>query len=228
MAKSEQSKGACTYCGRAMTRGGMARHLPTCPARKEQIAAAKGRSHPSGTFFHLQVQDAYSGQYWLHLEMAGSAPLQALDQYLRAIWLECCGHMSSFSIGGAWSGREISPAKKAGQVLRPGVELTHVYDFGTSSETTIKVVAERQGQATTSYPLTLLARNEAPSFACMHCKREAAWLCLECMYEEEREGTLCEEHAQTHPHEDYGEPVPLVNSPRVGMCGYEGPAEPPY
>jgi hypothetical protein len=41
-------------------------------------------------------------------------------------------------------------------------------------------------------------------------------------------GTLCDAHAATHPHEDYGEPLALVNSPRSGMCGYEGPADPPY
>ena len=27
-----------------------------------------------------------------------------------------------------------------------------------------------------------------------------------------------------HPHDQYGEPIPLVNSPRLGMCGYDGPA----
>ena len=26
----------------------------------------------------------------------------------------------------------------------------------------------------------------------------------------------------------YGDPISLVNSPRLGMCGYDGPAEPPY
>jgi hypothetical protein len=48
------------------------------------------------------------------------------------------------------------------------------------------------------------------------------------VYELDQQGTLCDDHAQEHPHEEYGEPVPLVNSPRVGMCGYVGPAEAPY
>jgi hypothetical protein len=51
---------------------------------------------------------------------------------------------------------------------------------------------------------------------------------LECVYEMDEQGTLCDEHARNHPHDNYGEPMPLVNSPRVGMCGYDGPAEPPY
>lgn len=34
--------------------------------------------------------------------------------------------------------------------------------------------------------------------------------------------------ADLDPHDDYGEPIELVNSPRLGMCGYTGPADPPY
>lgn len=228
MSRSEQGKGLCTFCGRRMTRGGMARHLQSCPKRQSRIESAVRSSRPSRTLFHLQVQDAHSGHYWLHLEMAGSAPLQALDQYLRAIWLECCGHLSNFSIGSGWNGRDVPMTKKAGQVFRPGVELTHVYDFGTSSWTLVKVVAEREGSAMTARPLMLMARNESPASTCMACEHNAEWLCLECVYEGLGEGILCAEHAQAHPHDDYGEPVPLVNSPRLGMCGYVGPAEPPY
>jgi hypothetical protein len=212
-----------------MTRRGMARHLGSCPAREERIATAAARtSQRKGTAFHLQVQDAGSGRYWLHLEMVASAPLTALDRYLRAIWLECCDHLSSFSVGSAWSGREVGMTRKAGQVFRSGVELTHVYDFGTSSVTLIKPIAERHGVALTQHPLALLARNDPPAYSCMECEKPAKWLCLECVYETGGEGTLCEEHAAGHPHDDYGEPVLIVNSPRVGRCGYVGPAEPPY
>jgi hypothetical protein len=48
------------------------------------------------------------------------------------------------------------------------------------------------------------------------------------MYEDESAGTLCAAHIKRHPHKNYGDPIPLVNSPRLGMCGYTGPAEPPY
>jgi hypothetical protein len=40
--------------------------------------------------------------------------------------------------------------------------------------------------------------------------------------------TFCEQHAEEHAHDEYGQPLELVNSPRLGMCGYDGPAEPPY
>jgi len=67
-----------------------------------------------------------------------------------------------------------------------------------------------------------------PEATCIQCGKAAAWLCMECLIEQDIWGTLCSEHVEDHPHDDYGEPVPLVNSPRLGMCGYEGPAEPPY
>ena len=42
----------------------------------------------------------YGEGYWLHLETQGSATLEDLDHYLRVIWLECCGHLSSFAMQG--------------------------------------------------------------------------------------------------------------------------------
>ena len=106
--------------------------------------------------------------------------------------------------------------------------LRHLYDFGTTSETDIKVVGFREGKATTKHPIALLARNQIPEVVCQECGKPAQWLCIECVYEQDKSGYLCNEHMEEHPHENYGEPMPLVNSPRTWMCGYDGPAEPPY
>jgi hypothetical protein len=226
MAK-KQTRGKCTFCGKEMTRGGMARHLPACPERMEAARIADQKPGPVENLLHLQVQDAWGGDYWLHLEMKGSSTLTALDRYLRAIWLECCGHMSRFSIGG-WRGKEIPKRTPAERAFPPGTELTHIYDFGTSSETLIKVVDQRSGRPLTSHPITLMARNDPPEISCVECDQPASWLCLECIYERDEPGTLCDKHAEEHPCDEYDELMPLVNSPRVGMCGYTGPAEPPY
>lgn len=106
--------------------------------------------------------------------------------------------------------------------------MMHIYDFGTSSETLVKVVGVREGKSLTSDPIVLMARNETPEAECMQCGQAASWLCIECLYESNEWGTLCDEHVEAHPHKEYGRPIPLVNSPRVGMCGYDGPAEPRY
>lgn len=227
MTESKRTHGACVYCGREMTRSGMARHLGACEKRREAIAAADQQPGEAIPLIHLQVQDAWGGDYWLHLEMNGSATLKKLDDYLRAIWLECCGHLSQFSVDGRY-GDELPMSRKAAQVFQPGVELIHIYDFGTESVTRVRAVDIRTGKPTTKHPIALMARNEAPPYSCQECGRPATHLCQECGYEDEQPGTLCDEHTESHPHENYGEPVLLVNSPRMGMCGYDGPAQPPY
>lgn len=224
MPENEKTEGACAFCGKRASRGGMSRHLQACPARKAAIAAADG-SGPE-TIFHLQVQDGAGGDFWLHLEMRGGATLKTLDEYLRAIWLECCGHLSRFSRG-RWNRSEVGMQRKAADVLQEEGTLEHEYDFGDTSLTLIKVVARRQGRALGRRPIHLMARNEIPASQCAECGAPGAFLCMECMYEEDNP-VLCEAHAATHPHDEYGDPMPLVNSPRSGVCGYEGPAEPPY
>lgn len=228
MARAASPKGTCRYCGKEITRRGAVRHLEACPERRAVVEAAAQGKGGAETLYHLRVRDAWSGEYWLDLEVRGASTLAALDSYLRRIWLECCGHMSRFSIGG-WGGREIGKSRKINAAFEGGAELTHIYDFGTESVTRIQPVGTRRGTPTTrSHPIALMARNSMPEAGCAECERPAAWLCRECMYEEDATPTLCDDHARTHPHDEYGDPVPLVNSPRVGMCGYEGPAEPPY
>ncbi len=229
MTRRKQSQGECVFCGRAMTKSGLSKHLKSCPQRQAAIKAAESNqpAGQTGPLYHLQIQDAWSPDFWLHIEMKGDASLKDLDRYLRAIWLECCGHLSRFSVGG-WRGQEIPMSRKIERVFKPGVELTHIYDFGTPSETLVKAVDIRTGSPLTKQPIYLMARNNMPEATCAECGEPAGWLCMECLIEAGEWTTLCEKHAAEHPHDDYGAPIPLVNSPRLGMCGYDGPAEPPY
>ncbi|HEX5870572.1 MAG TPA: hypothetical protein VFY65_09165 [Longimicrobium sp.] len=227
MSESGKTEGACVFCGKRATRGGMSRHLRSCAARKEAVAAADAGAGKPEMVIHLQVQSAHMDEFWLHLEMRGTATLEKLDDYLRAIWLECCGHLSQFSRGG-WGGDKIGMTRKVQDVLLPETTLTHIYDFGTSTVLLVKAVDARTGKALGKHPITLMARNEMPAVACAECDQPGAYLCMECMYEGEGSPVLCEAHAESHPHDGYGPPMPLVNSPRSGECGYAGPAEPPY
>jgi hypothetical protein len=227
MPRGKQSKGKCVHCGMEIAKSGVTRHLAACASWKELLTQAEHKKGDSETLYHLRIQAAGLPQFWLDLEIRGRATLKDLDWYLRAIWLECCAHMSQFSFGG-WRGNEVSMRRRIQDVLELGNELTHIYDFGTSSETLIKAVDVREGRPVTAYPITLLVRNVIPESECLECKQPAAWLCMECLIEEDEWGTLCDKHAKSHPHDNYGEPIPLVNSPRLGLCGYVGPAEPPY
>jgi hypothetical protein len=227
MPRGTQSRGQCAFCGYITTKGSMLKHLTICPARNAQIASAEQTQRPPEKLYHLRAQDAYSSAFWLELEARGGTKLSDIDAYLRAIWLECCGHLSRFSVGG-WGSDEIAKSRRVDAAFRGDVELTHIYDFGTSSETRIKVMGQRTGVVLNERPILLLARNVMPEAPCMTCGQPATHLCTECMIEDDTPGLLCAQHAATHPHKNYGEPVELVNSPRMGMCGYDGPAEPPY
>jgi hypothetical protein len=203
----------------------MGRHLTRCPhLQKQAVGARVGKPE---TLLRLRMQDGYEGAFWLDVEVRGDCTLADIDQYLRAIWLECCGQMSKFSIGG-WGGADVARSRRAQAVLTEGVELTHIYDFGTESVTRINAVGSRQSAPLSQRPIALLARNVPPEVACVECAQPASHLCQECQQDWESPGTLCPRHAKTHPHEEYGEPVEIVNSPRLGLCGYTGPAEPPY
>jgi hypothetical protein len=229
MPRRPETRGSCAYCGEVITRRSVAKHLEKCPQRQETLQDTEFSSRPVETLWHLRVQDAYDKDFWFDLEMRGAATLAKLDDYLRAIWLECCDHLSMFTIGG-WQGDEISESRKADAIFAPGLMLRHLYDFGTTSETDIKVMGFRKGKATTKHPIALLARNLPPAALCQECDQPAAWFCPECLYEAEEPGAwfLCDEHVKDHPHNEYDEAIAIVNSPRLGMCGYDGPAEPPY
>ena len=227
MTRGKQLKGKCTYCGQEISKNAVTKHLGSCALRQKAISRAGNKQSEAETLYHIRIQASGLKQFWLDLEMRGSAALKDLDNYLRDIWLECCGHLSSFSLR-AWQGNDISKSRRAGEVFRPGVELTHIYDFGTSSITLVKCIGVRNGGPTTSRPIALMARNLMPEYECIKCKQPANWLCIECLIEEDIWGALCDEHAETHPHDNYDEPVSLANSPRLGLCGYSGPAEPPY
>jgi hypothetical protein len=205
----------------------MARHLKSCKARAEENesavkVAAKGSSQR--TILHLQID---SGPwYWMHIEIPDNATLKDLDRFLRDIWLECCGHLSSFEIGGTtFISEKYDPGDRSmnialGKVIAPGMKFEHIYDFGTSTVLSLKLVSARDGLAK-GKAVRILARNEPPDIRCQSCGKPATNVCSQCIYD--GKGWLCDDCAKKH---ECGEDMllPVVDSPRVGMCGYTGDA----
>jgi len=179
-----QTQGKCQLCGKLFGKRAMTTHLQACG----QTAAV--REEVPG--FHLVVD---ADIYWLYLFAPASASLRGLDTFLRGIWLECCGHMSAFTINGVqyncttgdgMGGRSISA--KLGDVVRTGSEFEHEYDFGTSTYLRLKVTGDRSGKGP-SNAIQLLARNEPPAIPCGDCGKPAAKICGNCSYEPT--GWLC-------------------------------------
>jgi len=219
------TKGICQLCHTVLSKSGMTRHLATCLQKEADTTNAK-KAKKTTKLLHLQVEGRDQPQYWMHLELPADATLQTLDDFLRTTWLECCGHLSKFEIGGVSYSSYPDPEfgdksmrVKAGTVLHAGEQFLHEYDFGTTTELRLKVVGEREGQAK-GKAIQVLARNEPPQIVCKECGKPATEVCTECIYDEGG-GWLCETCAEEHA---CGEDMllPVVNSPRVGMCGYTG------
>ncbi len=229
MPKQVRFPGLCAYCGAEVTRATASEHLAICPERKIPPPGKdrKRQARYEENIYYIRAEATYLPEFWLDLEVNGYATLQDLDDYLRAIWLECCGHLSAFMLGD-FGTPELAKEGSIDSVFRHKAKIKHVYDFGTSSWTTLKRIGVRQGQPATKWPISLMVRNKLPGIVCIECGAPAQWLCMECVVEDDRMGFLCAKHRKTHPHDNYGAPIKVVNSPRLGLCGYTGPAKPPY
>jgi hypothetical protein len=97
----QTSKGTCTFCHRELSKASMTRHLASCEQRKAIQGEIGSRQKAEKIrAFHLIVEGYRLPMYWMHLEVAAGTTLATLDRFLRATWLECCGHLSAFEIAG--------------------------------------------------------------------------------------------------------------------------------
>jgi len=160
----------------------------------------------------------------MHVAVPVTAPLRKLDDFLRHTWLECCAHMSAFEIDGmryasAPRDEETTMRVPLSQVLAVGMKFHYEYDYGSTTPLVLKVVALR-AQGLPKGVGQLLARNEAPRVICQRCSiQPVTQICTECAWD--GDGWLCEACAVAH---ECGDEMclPVVNSPRVGVCGYTG------
>jgi len=222
-----KSEGKCTYCGKTFAKAGITRHLNT---HLKKLAESP---HSKSIAIHLRVEGqnwfTESAPWYLNLLVDGNRPLIELDDFLRDIWLECCGHLSSFKDPKKMydfdfddlENTDFGEPKKAkmNKVFHKGQVLDYEYDFGSSTLLTIKVLD--------AYPLKvperiqILSRNEPADILCSLCKKEtAAQICavdgtLVCIACTKKHAKKCPDFA------DYAA-MPVVNSPRMGVCGYDG------
>ncbi len=245
---TKHSRGICQLCGYESTKAGMTKHLASCPAQHDLD------SGKSSQLFRLRIEASYASEYWLDLELKGSSNLRVLDKFLRDIWLECCGHLSAFTISNIFynssqdgdEGDEALEAEENAQLLalfrergipesrwpvrrrergmdvkiseifQEGLKFEYEYDFGSTTNLKLKVLSIREGKL--SQNLRLLARNKLPEWTCSKCGKPASVLHTEKMYDEENP-FYCKTHARGWDDYPY---LPIVNSPRMGVCGYTG------
>jgi hypothetical protein len=221
-----QQRGRCSLCGAELTKAGARRHVERCAPEHDAGTGAQQ------DLLHLRVTAPGAPGYWLDLEIRADAKLAALDDVLRGIWLECCGHLSRFDIAGVeYASRPADDAfpmfgarrqRSMGATVEKalaaaGDRFTYEYDFGSTSRLQLDVRGARGGRIGRQ-TVRLVARNNPLVWPCALCGEPAESVCTQCIGESANP-FVCAAHAPQHPCGDEAL-LPVVNSPRMGVCGY--------
>ena len=202
------TKGQCQYCEKVFAKQSAVKHIKECSIDTTGKTAC----------FLIKVQGS-APLFWQYILVPESCTLVNLDDFLRNIWLECCGHLSLFNIGGQeFYNSPSEPGDKSfdsklKKLLSVGSQFTYEYDFGSTTELFFEVVDLYKNMDIDD--VTLLMINELPSVGCPSCQKNVALICSSC------QSIWCETcSAEDECGEDYF--LPFVNSPRVGQCAYTG------
>ena len=231
-----QTKGFCKYCGKEYTKSGMLRHLGTCENRKNKLAKETGKRRCR--YFQIVICGKYMKNYWLIIETSENTTLKELDKFIREIWVECCGHLSAFTINEMqyescpntnrfWGPTSKNMNYRLKDVVDLGDNIFYEYDFGSTTELILNIHSVREGENRNS-EIVILSRNNPPKIICSNCEQNEAsfvdpqgycdgtpFWCEECLNKEYGDDE----------EDEYYEPeflLPICNSPRMGVCGYEG------
>ena len=218
-------KGKCYYCNEKLSEITVKRHVKGCIIRKENIEESIANSKKTKSQYVLSIVPQYGSQeYCLYIAIDTDLNLNNLDSFLRNIWLECCGHLSTFIIDGinydssqeeefeSFSQHKTMDLKLR-QVITVGDKFTYDYDFGSTTSLKLEVIEEYFTGENYSQ-IEILARNEEIHNLCSNCNKPAEFF----DYEEEK--FFCYNCIDEDADMVY---VPeYTNSPRDGVCAYEG------
>ncbi len=217
-------QGTCTLCGYSDDIVGMETHLGTCLAQNSEAQTVKTgkqsiRFADHDHILHVVVFEPYVQRHWLHLAIRTDTTLQDLDQFLRDLWLECCGHLSHFEIDGTYyerpsgfsSGKSMEVA--IGTIISPEQSCGYEYDFGDT--TALGLYSYALYTASAPEHIYILARNNAPAQPCDNCGAPATKQGYTEPFTLEPDGVYCNSCAK-----EYDDLYPILNSPRSGVCGY--------
>lgn len=215
-----KTEGTCVGCGEKCTLTNGKAHLIKCAGILKTL-----HSHAKideGCLARVSWTEQQN-TYWMFIAIPKKLSIGDLDEFLRDTWLECCCHLSEFKISGqayeshTESGSPSASMKKqTGQIFSPGLEFKYVYDMGSSTELILQVLEPLE--VCPSKKVTVLVQNDPPAFPCRMCKKMAQIVCSLCG---EKVCRKCgSRHACAVQEEDTYMLLPLVNSPRTGVCGY--------
>jgi len=147
-------------------------------------------------YYVLKIRDAYRKEFFIYVNVLGRLTLEDLDQFLRDIWVECCDHLSCFS----YHGDDYSIGNRSSfGIDGTDIELKDLIESGESFS------YEYDFGSTTKLEIDV----------------------IDALYGKKREHLIEILARNKMPdyyldNEDYPDPS---NSPRIGVCGYDGPLD---
>ena len=204
MLKISKNVGTCFCCNRIFTNKDMEQHLNSCV---KQIICSNIKNSNIIKVFKIQI---FADElFWLYIEMLATAPLEILDDFLRTIWLECCCHLSEFKINNVTCKMD----RSVKELFKKGSNFSYEYDFGSTTYLKGKVIDCYQGSLEKN--IRLLARNNMPTLKCSTCLATSTAICSVCTV------LCCKKCVKRHGC-DEEVILSVANSPRIGVCGYDG------
>ncbi len=204
-----KSEGKCLFCNQLFSQKEIGKHLAGHLLKMEKDDSKKSPE----PFFHIMVE---ADVMFLHLLVKGTAQMKKTDRFLRDIWLECCGHMSNFG----HKDFKISFTNKTSDVFANKVKIFYDYDYGSTTRVFLKGI--KKYNLKLREDIVLLSRNEPLKLICAKCgKKPALNICTACEWDFYCESCSARHEKECEDFDDYAK-MPVVNSPRMGVCGYTG------
>ncbi len=212
--KKLSTKGICAYCKNEIPKNSRSilAHYSKCKGR----IIHKTYSHTKHMV--LLIEDKYNSGYWLVIVAKSILPMKKIDTFIKDIWVECCGHVSSFAKGSL----KIGMNQKLNQVFKKENKIEYIYDYGSSTEISISLLHEIGDED--EKDVQIIFRNKDMEFQCSYCDNKAIVICRFCEFDKEK-GFLCEscyEKDNCVKFEGREVLLPIINSPRSGKCCYRG------
>lgn len=213
--------GKCYYCNKELTEKTIKRHSKNCPHMMKIINDEINNTKETRNQFIISMKNQYNSyEYCIYLSIDENLQLQHLDQFIRDVWVECCGHLSSFFIDkvkyddNGNSLYEMNITLK--DVLSVGTKFRYEYDFTNPTSIILEVVSKIEVSKIHSQ-IEILSRNNEKQYTCNNCNNKAKFrynlldyfLCKKCA--NKIDFCMLEELLGIY-----------FNSPRDGMCNYIG------
>jgi hypothetical protein len=211
------SPGTCLLCRTRIGRIAMPRHSLECLRTSDWPVSDK----PS---YIIQIEGMHTKMFWMLVLARHNAELSELDCLLRDVWVECCEHLSAFTIYGerfssSNDDDESDFSVPLDQVIEPGSTFTYEYDFGSTTKLKLSVIGQTTVEPRRG-PLCLIARNNRPEIPCHLCGETGEYLVTN-WPDSPYQIIICRDCLKKKAKDVEPEFVlVLPNSPRGGVCGY--------